>query len=385
MAAHGRIAGQDGTGRGARASRNALLDGLRFAAALLIVVYHYASEGPRSLEPLSPLFERGYLATDFFLMLSGYVLGRAYGGKVAGGEVSDGAFLTRRLGRIWPAHLVMLAAFAGVVGAAGLLGLPAHHAERYQWADLLTQAALLHAWGLPGGGGWNLPTWSLSALVLCYAAFPSLWRRLGAATAGGGLFLAGLILVGLADLGVRAALGRGLYDLPFQMGVIRALPLFVLGVLTARAAELGWPAPAGARLLALTCGAGVFVLQLAGRYDGLSVTLLALLIAAAGQVRLTQGARPLNQAAQIAFALYITHIFTGMLWFNAVRAVSARFGLSEAVQWGLWSLVFPLAVGAAWAFDRLVDQPLQARLNRWLTGRRDRYPAPAPSGSGRPR
>ena len=45
--------------------RGGLLDLLRFAASLLIVVYHFSAEGPWPLESLHPVFLRGYLATDF--------------------------------------------------------------------------------------------------------------------------------------------------------------------------------------------------------------------------------------------------------------------------------------------------------------------------------
>ena len=354
------IASQVGTGGVASGGRNALLDALRFLAALLIVFYHYNSEGPRDLAQMSPIFLRGYLSTDFFLMLSGYVLGRAYGGKVAAGAISDEAFLAKRLLRVWPAHLVVLAAFAAVIGAARAIGMKPNHADFYQWRDLAAQAALVHAWGFGSGAGWNLPTWSLSALIVCYAAFPTLWRKL--ARLGGGvlLFLAGLALVQVADLGTRAVLGRAIYDLPFQVGVIRALPLFGFGLLIARAGELSWPSARWSGWIAGLAGAAVLALQGFGRFDLASIALLGLLIASAGQVRLTRGAVLFGRLAQISFALYITHILTGMIWFNAIRAVDRRFGLGEPVQWGLWALALPAALGVAVAFDRLVDQPLQA-------------------------
>ena len=365
--------------------RNALLDALRFLAALLIVVYHYSSEGPRPLEQVSPIFLRGYLSTDFFLMLSGYVLGRAYGGKIAAGAISDEAFLIKRVLRVWPAHLVMLAAFAVVIGAATLAGLKPNHADFYQWDDLAAQAALVHAWGFGPGAGWNLPTWSLSALIVCYAAFPTLWRKLGRVGGGALLFAVGLALVQACDLGTRAVLGHSIYDLPFHLGVLRALPLFLFGLLIARAGELGWPSPRAAGWLAAFAGAAVLGLQAFGRFDLASITLLGLLIASAGQVRLPRGEALFGRAAQISFGLYITHIFTGMIWFNLARTVGARLALGEPLQWALWALAFPAALLVAALFDRLVDQPLQAGVAAALSWRRARYPAPAPSGSAPPR
>jgi len=379
------IPSQPGTAAETFGGRNALLDALRFLAALLIVIYHYAAEGPRPLDQMSPIFLRGYLSTDFFLMLSGYVLGRAYGGRIAAGAVSDEAFLMKRLLRVWPAHLVMLGAFMAVIGAATLVGLKPNHADFYHWGDLAAQAALVHAWGFGPGAGWNLPTWSLSALIVCYAAFPTLWRKLGRMAGGALLFAAGLGLVWTADLGTRALFGHPIYDLPFQLGVIRALPLFLFGLLIARAGELSWPSRASAGWLAALSGLAVMGLQAFGRFDLASIALLGLLIASAGQVRLARGGALFAQAGQISFALYITHIFTSLIWFNFARLLAHRFNLPEGLQWGLWALAFPVALAAAALFDRFVDQPLQDGVAAGLKWRRVRYPAPAPNGSAPPR
>ena len=55
-----------------------LLDGLRGVAALLVVWYHvfegYAFAGGTSIETIN----HGYLAVDFFFILSGFVIGYAY-------------------------------------------------------------------------------------------------------------------------------------------------------------------------------------------------------------------------------------------------------------------------------------------------------------------
>jgi peptidoglycan/LPS O-acetylase OafA/YrhL len=41
---------------------------------------------------------------------------------------------------------------------------------------LLPQVFLMQAWFVPGPSGWNMPTWTLSALIVCYAGFPAAWR-----------------------------------------------------------------------------------------------------------------------------------------------------------------------------------------------------------------
>lgn len=346
------------------ARRSALLDGLRFLASALIVVYHYCSEGPTPLETVHPIFLRGYLATDFFLILSGYVLGRAYGGQVSAGTISDEVFLFRRVKRIWPGHLMVLAGFVAVILAAQLAHVPAHHAEHFRWSALGAQALLIHAWGPFNGGGWNMPSWSLSALVICYAAFPSIWRRLGLARGGGVLFAGALGAILIADLGSRLVLKHGFYDLPFQLGVVRALPLFLFGACAARAAELGWLANARPGWIAAGAGLGVVALQFVGRFDFVSIALLGLLIVSAGETRAQRGGKLMSAAAQLSFALYITHILTSLLWFTAERALEARVALPLAVRWALWAASFPVALAVAYVFDQLFDQPVQRLLAR---------------------
>ena len=55
-----------------------LLDGLRGVAALMVIWYHifegYAFAGGSIIET----FNHGYLAVDFFFILSGFVIGYAY-------------------------------------------------------------------------------------------------------------------------------------------------------------------------------------------------------------------------------------------------------------------------------------------------------------------
>lgn len=347
-----------------RPSRSVVLDGLRFLASGLIVLYHYQSEGPAPLGHLSPLFARGYLATDFFLILSGYVLGRAYGRKVAAGEVGDGAFLRKRVLRVWPAHLVMLAAFAALIAASTGLGLPAPKTGAFRWTDLPGQALLVHAWGLNTGSGWNLPTWSLSALVVCYAVFPTLWRALARIKSGAVLFLGGLALIWIADQACRPLFGAALYDLSFNLGVVRALPLFAFGVAIARADALGWFSERGAAALAIAAGVLALAIQHLGRFDLASVALLGLLVGAGGAVRTAHGAALATQAGRISFALYITHIFVAAVWFHAARFAADRWDLPPWIQWSLWVLAFPAALATAVVFERWVDRPLQALVTR---------------------
>lgn len=73
----------------------ALLDGLRGVAALLVLWYHvHEGFAFASGAPIIGSINYGYLAVDFFFMLSGFVIGYAY----AALRLYDGP-LRRRLSR----------------------------------------------------------------------------------------------------------------------------------------------------------------------------------------------------------------------------------------------------------------------------------------------
>lgn len=74
------------------------LDGLRGVAALVVVWYHIFEAFASS--PLDQTFNHGYLAVDFFFLLSGFVISHAYDGRW--GQMNEGTFFRRRLVRLHP-------------------------------------------------------------------------------------------------------------------------------------------------------------------------------------------------------------------------------------------------------------------------------------------
>lgn len=98
----------------------AILDGLRGVAALVVIWYH-VFEG-FATSPLDQKFNHGYLAVDFFFILSGFVVGYAYDdrwkGRPGGASGVRGGmrirdFLKRRLIRLHP--MVVLGSVLGGV------------------------------------------------------------------------------------------------------------------------------------------------------------------------------------------------------------------------------------------------------------------------------
>lgn len=91
----------------------ALLDGLRGVAALLVVWYH-VFEGFQFAgnKPVIDFINHGYLAVDFFFILSGFVVGYAYDSRW-GKTLTTGGFFRRRLIRLQP--MVFMGALIGAV------------------------------------------------------------------------------------------------------------------------------------------------------------------------------------------------------------------------------------------------------------------------------
>lgn len=94
----------------------ALLDGLRGVAALLVVWYHIF-EGFQFAgnKPVIDFINHGYLAVDFFFILSGFVVGYAYDNRW-GKTLTLAGFFRRRLIRLQP-----MVCMGAVIGAASFL------------------------------------------------------------------------------------------------------------------------------------------------------------------------------------------------------------------------------------------------------------------------
>lgn len=85
------------------------LDLLRGAAAVLVVAFHFSSR-----MDLGQLLHHGYLAVDFFFVLSGFVIDRAYGAGLSSRQMPIGKFIRLRLIRLLPL-VVLGAALAAII------------------------------------------------------------------------------------------------------------------------------------------------------------------------------------------------------------------------------------------------------------------------------
>ena len=87
-----------------------ILDGLRGVAALMVIIFHLF-EAHSGGNHLVQIINHGYLAVDFFFMLSGFVIGYAYDDRWD--RMTLGTFFKRRIIRLHP--MVIMGSIVGAV------------------------------------------------------------------------------------------------------------------------------------------------------------------------------------------------------------------------------------------------------------------------------
>ena len=157
------------------------LTALRGIAALLVVVYH----GNELIAPFIKTdttfwFNKLYLMVDLFFILSGFIMCHVYEAYFINSQETGQVpgFLTARIARIYPLHVVTLAVCVGMtfltyaMGKYGYLGIVGAAVNDFR--ALPAQLLLLHSAHVTKIFTWNVPSWSISAEWLAYLLFPFL-------------------------------------------------------------------------------------------------------------------------------------------------------------------------------------------------------------------
>ncbi|GHD22688.1 acyltransferase family protein [Nocardiopsis kunsanensis] len=229
--------------------RHETLDGIRATAALMVLVFHVATETGDSLAPgpLGGLLSAFDLAVPLFFALSGVLLYRPWARAALDGTERPRArtYLWRRVTRVFPAYWI--------VALAALLLYSREHLDsvRY-WVEALTLTFTFNTdpeW--VGTGPYGLgQMWSLSVEVSFYLLLPvfalllALWARRGRSVDARGRRL----LAGLALMGVLALLALIPQFYPEQRAYMhvwlpRTMGLFAAGMSLAVLSEWAWREP----------------------------------------------------------------------------------------------------------------------------------------------
>lgn len=367
----------------------ALLDGLRGVAALMVVWYH-VFEGFAFAGAINgvgdgsiTVFNHGYLAVDFFFMLSGFVISYAYDDRWD--RLSTWKFFTRRLIRLHP--MLVVGALIGLIAycVGGCCDWSGHVTR---WSHVLTAfvLAMLLIPMRPGavsdvrGNGemfpLNGPSWSLFFEYIGNILYALVIRRLSTKALAWLVGLLGIVFVGFAvgNASGYGCIGVGwtLDSVNFCGGLLRMLFPFTLGMLLQRTCR-----PAQMRGAFVVCTLllfGVFSVpflganahcSLNGVYEAVCILFIFPLIVLVTAGSSTTGKvveRSVRFLGNISYPLYIVH-YPVMYLFYAWLIKHGLYSLSDA--WYMVICVFVSSILLAYLCVKFYDIPLR----QWLTKR----------------
>ena len=398
--------------------RYEILDGLRGVAAFLVVAFHLFetySEGVTH-----QIINHGYLAVDFFFVLSGFVVGYAYDDRW--GRMGMWPFFKRRLVRlhpllVWGTFLGLLLFYFGsdMPDFARIGDVPVTTAVAVALL-CMTMVPLPQAWDIRGWGEMNPlngATWSLFWEYLANVAYALVIRHFSKGVLAGFVVCSAVFTVVLCmDIDVFGCLAERSYAAytviggwslspdQLQIGITRLLYPFFCGLLLSRLFQEGTRSCAaggeGGRGLRRSacriqpsafrvrgafwwCSLAVVVMLamprvggdvaenywMNGLYEAVCILVVFPLVVVMGASSSTQGrTTAVNKfLGDISYPLYVTHyplIYWQMSWAATHASLPAAVHVAVAVS------LFFLAVGVAYASLRLYDEPVRSWLRQKL-------------------
>ncbi|WP_082450802.1 acyltransferase family protein [Sphingomonas sp. Leaf22] len=366
------------------------LDGLRGIAALLVVAFHLFEAHARG-DVQRQIVNHGYLAVDFFFLLSGFVIAHAYDHRWGNMSVAD--FWRRRVIRLQP-----MVVMGSVIGGALFLSGASSATEAISTARvigvLLLGVAMIplapHA-GLQQGDALyplNGAAWSLFYEYLAYAAYAAGVRNASDRILALLVGLSALAVAHLAVFGPRGDLiGGWVFDgSGVLVGLTRVLFPFFAGILLRRRGRAltvrhGFPIAAALLVVALAMPriGGTNRLWLNGLYEAGCVLLLFPLIVALGAGSGAVAGRS-GQAARLlgnlSYPLYITHHPIVALYADWIERSHPPIVAGS----GIGLVAFGTCVAVALLCFRFYDVPVRRWLSRPSRARR-RETGPTPRAS----
>ncbi len=357
-----------------------ILDGLRGVAALLVVLFHVFeihSHGDHSKQ----IINHGYLAVDFFFLLSGFVLGYAYDDRWGKMTLKD--FFKRRIIRLQP--MIIIGSIIGALlfyfqdspalGWGGINEVPV-------WKMLLVM--LIGFTLIPVGKGldirgWNEmhplngPAWSLFFEYIANIVYALVLRRVSK------IVLAILVVVA-AGFTIHYALTNPNGDIiggwsiddstQLKIGFIRLVFPFLAGLLLARIGKLRYTKNAflsAALLLVVLLSVprlgDADSLWLNGLYECFCLIIMfpfIIWLGAGGKVQGYKASKVCKFLGDISYPIYITHFpiaYVYMAW-----VTNNNLTLEQSWHYGL--LVVIAAVATAYLAMRFYDLPIREWLRK---------------------
>ena len=372
--------------------RYLVLDALRGVCACMVVLYHLKAPG---MIGSNGLVRASFLFVDFFFVLSGFVIASSYGRRLEDGFPIH-KFMALRLGRLYPLHLFVLAAFLAFEIMLALHGGAQRGAFQAGYAPGVLLATLTFTQiFFCDGTDWNQPSWSIAAEFWTYLIFALLFRLLRARV----ILACVIVPVGCA---LYLWFVGGHYLAVVLAGALaRCLYGFALGVLACRIrstvpprAHLGFGPASIAELIAAAAVVTFVPFAGAGPWSMAIPPLFFLVVLVfsfeGGAISKLLATAPFQLLGALSFSIYMIHSFLLLRLINVLEAIEKithhRWALTARVNGGNVLAPSPLlgdliaiaflggVIACAYATYRLIEQPGRRWSRRLVLGR---HPRPA--------
>lgn len=346
-----------------------ILDGLRGVAAIMVVAFHIFEAHATS--HLDQIINHGYLAVDFFFLLSGFVISYAYDDRW--GKMSTADFFKRRLVRLQPMVIMGMIIGAICFYFQDSILWPTIH-EVPVWKMILVMVIGFTLIPVPPTldiRGWaemhplNGPGWSLFYEYIGNILYALFVRKFSKTALSILVFLSGCALIHLAVTSPTGDVigGWALDSTQIHIGLSRLMFPFFAGILLHRIVPLTtiknaffWSSFLIVATLAMPRIGGSENVWHNGLYDSLSIIVLFPLIVfvgASGDIKGKNAIRICKFLGDISYPIYITHyafiyIYTGWV-------ADTKIKISEAYPYSILTLLTSILV--AYACLKLYDEP----------------------------
>lgn len=336
------------------------LTSLRGIAAILVAIFHVYHLLPESAIPsiLLALISRGYLAVDFFFILSGFILAYKYQCEFQK-EISQEfyRFLVKRVARVVPLHLFVMLLYLIIPFSLWATGRVIPEGQ-FSIGTFFTKLFLIDLWMFDETWStWNTPSWTISGEMFAYLLFPFLALGLARLGLAGKIFF-GLVCFWLFALFLDVSDCRSIGSCIGQTGLLRCLVEFTLGVIVFNIHERAYKTWSVDFYFFLFCLSLISLVGLAHtalqNFWYIPIIFALSLLGLLGSYRKLQllfENKVLVFLGEISYSVYLTHILVREVLYKAFVTEG------EILGWLHVSVFFIVTFLIAWALYYFVEVP----------------------------